>query len=74
MEFKVGQQFRVPNITWTISKIIGYCIWVDIVYDDGSVPEALVRWRVEEFRAVIDRARARGRLIEDPVEDGDDNE
>lgn len=67
MEFKVGQRFRVPNITWTITAIVGYIVAFDIVYEDGSKPEARMRYRVDEFRAVIDRARERGRLIEDPV-------
>lgn len=67
MEFKVGQRFPVPNITWTITRIIGNCIWFDIVYEDGSKSDVQMRYRDDEFRAVINRARARGRLIEDPV-------
>ena len=67
MEFKVGQRFRVPNITWTITAIDGYVIAFDIVYADGSKPDAKMRYRVSEFRSVIERARELGRLIEDPV-------
>lgn len=67
MEFKVGQRFPVPNITWTITKIIGHCIWFDVTYFDCSKPDAQMRYRVDEFRAVIDLARERGRLLEDPV-------
>lgn len=68
MEFKVGQRFRVPNITWTITAIIvNYVVAFDIVYEDGSKPMEQRRHRVDEFRAVIQLARDLGRLLEDPV-------
>lgn len=71
MEFKVGQRFRVPNITWTIVEIVGYVVAFEIVYADGSKPTEQRRHRVDEFRAVVQLARDCGRLIEDPVTEGE---
>ena len=67
MEFKVGQRFRVPNICWQIKSISGNVVHYEITYADGSKPTVTVWRMLNEFRLIMDIARARGRLIEDPV-------
>ena len=67
MQFKVGQRFRVPNICWEITSLSGNVVNYEITYEDGSKPTVTV-WRIiSEFRSIMDIARERGRLIEDPV-------
>lgn len=66
MEFKVGQQFRVPNITWTVKSLDERTVLIHMDYADNSKPVAEMRRTLDELRWTITRARELGRLIEDP--------
>lgn len=67
MEFKVGQRFHVPNITWTVKELDQRTVLILIEYEDDSKPSAEMRRTIDELRWTMDRARELGRLIEDPV-------
>jgi len=62
-QFEVGQQFKVPSITWTVTAINGNTVSIRITHEDGRMPHNHKRSK-EDLAWLIRRARDSGRLIE----------